>query len=234
MSLRGSAFLAIWHDIEPHGEPEYNDWHTREHMPERVGIPGFEAGRRFVDWSLDRHRYFTLYEAATLDVLGSDAYRARLDAPTPWTHRVQPTFTNFVRGACRATTSEGRGMGGALATIRVDFADPAAKEPFERAGGALAAAALAHHGVTSVHVGIAEPAVTAAPTAESTLRELTGEGVLDAVVLVDGIGRAEINQQRAANDKKNGQSLPPRGVSKPSHVNVLPFPTRQRSVCRQA
>jgi hypothetical protein len=194
MALRGDAFLAIWHDIEPHGELEYNDWHTREHMPERVGIPGFEAGRRFVDWSLDRHRYFTLYEAATLDVLRSPAYRARLDAPTPWTHRVQPTFTNFVRAACRATASEGRGTGGALATIRVDFADPAGKEPFERAGADLAAGALAHHGVTSVHVGIAEPAVTATPTAESALRELTGEDVFDAVVLVDGIGRAEVER----------------------------------------
>ena len=39
MPLRGSAFLAIWHDIEAHGELEYDDWHTREHMPERVA-PG--------------------------------------------------------------------------------------------------------------------------------------------------------------------------------------------------
>ena len=76
MSLRGSAFLAIWHDIEAHGELEFSDWHTREHMPERVGIPGFEAGRRWVDWGRVRHRYFTLYEAQTIDVLSSAAYRA--------------------------------------------------------------------------------------------------------------------------------------------------------------
>jgi hypothetical protein len=40
MTLQGTAFLAIWHDIAAEGEPEYNLWHTREHMPERVGIPG--------------------------------------------------------------------------------------------------------------------------------------------------------------------------------------------------
>ena len=194
MPLRGSAFLAIWHDIEEQGDLEYNDWHTREHMPERVGIPGFEAGRRFVDRSLDHHRYFTLYEAATLDVLGSAAYRARLDAPTPWTHKVQPTFTNFVRAACRAAASEGRGTGGALATIRVDVADPARSELFARASSPLASDALAHHGITGVHVGIAEPSVTRMPTAESALRELTGEEVFDAVVLVDGIGRGEIER----------------------------------------
>ena len=202
MPLRGAAFLAIWHDIEEHGEVEYNDWHTREHMPERVGLPGFEAGRRCVDRSLDRHRYFTLYEAATLEVLGSAAYRARLDAPTPWTHEVQPTFTNFVRAACRTAASEGRGTGGALATIRVDFADAGRREPFARASGALAAEALAHQGITSVHVGIAEPSVTRTPTAESALRELTGEEVFDAVVLVDGIGRAEVERALPAIEER--------------------------------
>jgi hypothetical protein len=202
MALRGDAFLAIWHDIEPHGELEYDEWHTREHMPERLGIPGFEAGRRYVDRNRDRHRYFTLYEAAALDALGSAAYRARLDAPTPWTQRVQPTFTNFVRAACRATASEGRGTGGAVATIRVDVADPAATEPLERSAGALAAAALAHHGVTSVHVGVAEPSVTGTPTAESAFRQLTGEGVFDAVVLVDGIGRAEVERALPAIEER--------------------------------
>jgi hypothetical protein len=46
MPLRVWGFLAIRHDIRAEGEPEYNRWHTREHMPERLGIPGLEAGRR--------------------------------------------------------------------------------------------------------------------------------------------------------------------------------------------
>ncbi|HEY7344762.1 MAG TPA: hypothetical protein VH620_04310 [Gaiella sp.] len=192
MALRGSAFLAIWHDIAAHGELEYDDWHTREHMPERVGIPGFEAGRRWIDRSRARHRYFTLYEARTIGVLSSAAYRARLDTPTSWTRKVQPTFTNFVRGACRTSASEGRGTGGALGTIRVDFADSSDREPFADESRRLAATALRHHGITSVHVGIADPSVTRTPTAESALRRLTGEDTFDAVVLVDGIGRGEV------------------------------------------
>jgi hypothetical protein len=192
MALRGSAFLAIWHDIEAHGELEFSDWHTREHMPERVGIPGFEAGRRWVDRERALHRYFTLYEAQTIDVLSSAAYRARLDGPTPWTRKVQPTFRNFVRAACRTSASAGRGIGGALATIRIDFADPSGKGPFADSSGPLAATALGHHGITSVHVGIAEPTVARAPTAESALRPQAGEDVFDAVVLVDGIGRREV------------------------------------------
>ena len=194
MPLRGTAFLAIWHDIETHGELEFNAWHTREHMPERLGVPGFAAGRRFVDWSLERHRYFTLYEARTIDVLGSDAYRARLDAPSEWTRRVQPTFTNFVRGACRTVASSGKGVGGALATIRIDFPEPEGRQAVGTAGDELAAGMLAHHGVTSVHVGVADPDVTRTPTTESALRQLTGDDAFDAVVLVDGIGRREVEE----------------------------------------
>ena len=33
MPLKGSAFLAIWHDIETHGELEYNAWHTLTRCP---------------------------------------------------------------------------------------------------------------------------------------------------------------------------------------------------------
>jgi hypothetical protein len=79
MPLKGRAFMAIWHDIEANGEAEYSDWHTRQHMPERLGVPGFLVARRGVDWDLTHQRWFTLYETRTLEVLSSDDYRARLN-----------------------------------------------------------------------------------------------------------------------------------------------------------
>src|ERR1700704_4523409 len=121
MALNGTAFLAIWNDIEPRGEAEFGEWHTREHMPERVGVPGFERGRRFIDGKRAKHRYFTLYEGTTLDVFQSPAYRARLNAPTEWSMRVPPPFLNFVRSACLTLASHGLGVGGALATIRLNL-----------------------------------------------------------------------------------------------------------------
>ena len=48
MALRGSAFLALWNDFDPARDAEYNCWHTFEHVPERVGIEGILAGRRYV------------------------------------------------------------------------------------------------------------------------------------------------------------------------------------------
>ena len=60
MSLAGQAVVAIWNGIAEEGRTDFYEWHNREHMPERVGIPGFEAGRRWFDWGRARHRYFTL------------------------------------------------------------------------------------------------------------------------------------------------------------------------------
>jgi len=194
MPLKGSGFLAIWHDIKAEGEPEYNLWHTREHMPERLGVPGFERGRRWVDWNLGKHRYFTLYEARTIEVFGSEPYRARLNAPSAWSNRVQPHFTNFVRSACRTVFSVGKGIGGAIATIRVNFTPETGKGVFSAKSHALADEIMQLDGVTSVHIGLAEPTVTRVQTRESELRKLTGEEVFDAVVMVDGIGRRELER----------------------------------------
>jgi hypothetical protein len=194
MPLKGSGFLAIWHDIKAEGEPEYNLWHTREHMPERLGVPGFEAGRRCVDRKLRKHRYFTLYEARSIDVFGSEPYRARLNAPSAWSNRVQPHFTNFVRSACRTAVSVGKGIGGAMATIRVNLASEPGKGAFAARSHALAHEIMLLDGVTSVHIGMAEPTVTRVQTRESELRKLTGEDVFDAVVMVDGIGRRELER----------------------------------------
>lgn len=194
MPLKGTGFLAIWHDIQADGEADYNRWHTQEHMPERLGIPGFERGRRGVDWNRDRHRYLTLYEGQSVDVFGSEAYRARLNAPSAWSQRTMPYFTNFVRCACRTAASLGKGIGGAMATVRLGLGSDAAKAELSSASHAMAARILLLEGVTSVHIGLALPAVSNVKTNESELRKRTGEELFDAVVLVDGIGRRELER----------------------------------------
>jgi hypothetical protein len=191
MSLTGRAFLAIWHDIAEAGDAEYNVWHTRQHMPERLGVPGFRVGRRYVDRNRDQHRYFTLYEGTTLETFSSEAYRARLNSPTAWSARTQPTFLNFARSACVVTASLGRGVGGAVATIRLNLAAGGAAD-FEAAAEKLAAHMLALDGVTGAHLGMAAPDTTRIRTRESELRHQTGEEVFGAVVMVEGVGRREL------------------------------------------
>ena len=206
MALKGRAFLAIWHDIAESAEAEYNAWHTRQHMPERLGVPGFLVGRRYVDWSLTDQRYFTLYEAATLETFGSDAYRARLNNPTAWSARVQPHFLNFGRSACVLSASIGRGIGGAIATTRLYFRERRT-DAFEAAAEKLACSLVALDGVTGAHLGMAAEKVTRVRTRESELRAQTGEDVFDAVLMVEGIGRREIESAMPAIRSQLGQAV---------------------------
>jgi hypothetical protein len=64
MALAGNAFLALWNDIARSREPEYDRWHTQEHVPERVAVTGFLGARRYVNRGRENHRYFTLYDVA--------------------------------------------------------------------------------------------------------------------------------------------------------------------------
>ena len=41
MHKNSKAFLAIWHDLLDDGKRDWEKWHTYEHMPERLRIPGF-------------------------------------------------------------------------------------------------------------------------------------------------------------------------------------------------
>ena len=71
MPLAGTAFLALWNDIRRAREPEYDQWHTLEHVPERVAVDGFLGARRYVNRAREQHRYFTLYDVAALAVFDS-------------------------------------------------------------------------------------------------------------------------------------------------------------------
>ncbi len=84
MSLAGQAVVAIWNGIAPEGRTEFYEWHNREHMPERVGIPGFRRGRRY-SAKYGSPEFFTLYEADSAEVLVGQDYLNRLNNPTPWT-----------------------------------------------------------------------------------------------------------------------------------------------------
>jgi hypothetical protein len=148
-----------------------------------------------VNRDLDLHRYFTLYEGDSLDVFGSDEYRERLDSPTEWTKRMAPTFTNFIRSTCETLASGGRGVGGVLATLRLRI-DDSEEMSFRSEAASLADEFLQMPGVVGVHLGCTTAERAYLDTAESALRTTTGDNELDAVVMVEGIGRGEVEAPR--------------------------------------
>jgi len=122
-----SGAVAIWHDIAPEGMDEFYAWHGQEHMPERVSIPGFNCGRRFLARQADL-QFFNLYETQSPEVVRGPEYKARLDSPTPRTLSAVKHFRNVARSLCRVLVKHevgesGLGQGGLMATLRYDIGE---------------------------------------------------------------------------------------------------------------
>ncbi len=110
MPLLGKAAVLLSFDIVADAIPEHDDWHTHEHLLERLSIPGFLRGTRWV--SLDGSpRYFVMYELDQLAALQSEAYLARLNSPSPWTSKMMPSYRGMTRGLCSVSGSSGVGVG---------------------------------------------------------------------------------------------------------------------------
>src|SRR5262245_61936979 len=114
--MLGTAAVVIWCDVAAEVRDEFEDWHTREHMPERLAIPGFLRGTRWR--SEPAGSFFILYELDSPATLAGPAYLARLNDPTPWSRKMMPHHRNMVRSLCRVRESYGEGLPHAIATIR--------------------------------------------------------------------------------------------------------------------
>ena len=134
MALLGQGAIAMWWDIAPAHRAEFEDWHTHEHFPERMGIPGFHRGSRWAAAD-GGEGFFVLYELAAYETLVSAAYLSRLNAPTPWSTRMMPHHRHMVRSQCRVLASHGGMLSRHALTVRlspVDGADYALRTHLDR------------------------------------------------------------------------------------------------------
>ena len=117
--MTNDGILAIWHDVEAAIGDDYERWYFREHLPERLGVPGFLAGRRYEAVS-GTPRFLTYYEATRPDIFVSKTYMDRLNDPTPWTTEVLRHFRETNRTVCRRTWEAGEIRGAWGVVLRVD------------------------------------------------------------------------------------------------------------------
>jgi len=118
MPLAGKGMLLTSMDIDPSDEAGFNRWYDREHLEERVAIPGFLEARRYVAHD-GKPKYLSLYSTETFEVLDSPAYRIALANQTAWSKANIARFKNMIRGVARITVSHGTGRGAALGIIRL-------------------------------------------------------------------------------------------------------------------
>jgi hypothetical protein len=191
VSLAGLGVVAIWHDLLPEAKEDFYEWHNREHMPERVGIPGFRRGRRYVAIR-GTPEFFNLYEADSAETLGGQDYLNRLDSPTPWTKRVVTSFRNVTRGVCRVVFTNGVGSGGVMLTLRFAVDDAQREATIDALRRRILPPIVYRKGVAGVHLCIADDAVSRIETAERKARD-ERPGVPSWAVLIEGVGVPEVD-----------------------------------------
>jgi hypothetical protein len=172
----------MWWDVAPAERAAFEDWHSHEHFPERLGIPGFRRGTRWAS-AAGGEGFFTLYELERYETLTSPHYLERLNRPTPWSTKMMPLHRNMVRSQCRMAASHGMGVGNSMLTVRLS--------PLPGRGDALRAnldATLARlaalPGVIGGHL-LETRTPAAPPTTEQRIRG-GADATADWIVLVSG------------------------------------------------
>jgi len=184
------AQLFVWSDIDPDHEADFNQWYDREHMEERVRIPGFTGARRYRAVSGSARRYLALYRASNLADFTSDAYRKAFTKQTQWSITNFGRMSNTRRRVMQVAQEGGFGWGGALVLIEL-VPNAMDTDAVSNVLGKL----MAEEGVLRVHHMIPDETlstplpsetiegrvlapciaidVTSEPIAEATLRQLT-------------------------------------------------------------
>ena len=169
--LAGEGAVAIWNGIAEAGRAEFYAWHLHEHMPERVGIPGFVRGRRYrAADGLTQPEFFTLYETSSFQVIQGVDYLSRLNAPSNWTRTTTAHFQTTTRSLTRVVASHGVGSGGAMLTMRFDIADDALHDVVPRLTSALEGAVRLPR-ISGAHLLGSDPGESGQSTAESRDRK---------------------------------------------------------------
>jgi hypothetical protein len=179
MPLAGKGMLLTSMDINAADEENFNRWYDREHVEERVAIEGFLEARRYIAYS-GGPKYLCLYSTATIEVLDSPAYRARLASPTDWSKTTMACFNNMIRAVARVTISRGQGRGAVLGIVRLR--PEAGSEDAVRETLKTKLDPKAVDGIISMHL-LESDAKLSGPTAEIPS---ASAGAGDWYVLIDG------------------------------------------------
>lgn len=188
------AVVSIWNDIDPEIEAEYEAWYQRDHLRDRVGIPGFRSCRRYVRVRGDGRQYFTFSDLDSIEVTTSPAYVTQLANATAWTRRIMPHFRRLIRIAANVTVDRGDGTGGFAATVPCEGLDEDRRADARRAIEAALDDVMQDARVTRVRVFESYAAGSVGvPNPEAALRP-DPQRIADLAIVVEGSCQAAVSK----------------------------------------
>lgn len=177
------GILAIWNDVKPGREADFEYWFQTEHLAERLGVPGFRYGRRHEAIS-GAPRFFVFYVTDGPEVLTSKPYLERVDNPTPMTRMVMSeVFLNMNRTVCRRVARRGGPRGAYAVAVRFD------ETPDEARTMQVMDALVKDTAVASAELWVASDAGGQPVSTEEKLRG--GDKKIKGCLLVDTLRQAE-------------------------------------------
>ncbi len=199
MAMMTDAILAVWNNVVPASEAEFNEWYIRDHLPDRVSLPGFRRGRRWLSAG-GGPRYFTFYEIEDVAVMQSPDYLDRHENPTDWTRRMMPAFRDMNRSICRVTAKRHRGDGGAAGLVRLTPAEGAEAGLRRWIAESVLPRLMLAPGILAASLWELDVVASRMPdTAETRLRG-TRDAVVDWVLVVEASRLEELDPIAAAVD----------------------------------
>ena len=182
--------LALWLDVLEAQAAQCDEWYVREHIPDRVRLPGFRAARRFEALEASPGT-LAVYEADRVERLLEPGYMGLVANISDESRSIRGAFRNVVRGAFRLTGRAGFGEGAVVASLRFSPAEGRASFLQQWLLEVLLLAMVQQHCVVAAQFWQADPAVRAGMDAA----RVTGstDATADWVLLLEGTRRADID-----------------------------------------
>ena len=92
VKLKGTGMLAVWSEVPPEHEEEFNDWYNQEHIAERLSVPGVLSAARY-EAVKSGPKHLAVYELENSSVMQSSEYVNLKNNPTKWSKRSKKVST---------------------------------------------------------------------------------------------------------------------------------------------
>ncbi len=98
VKLKGTGMLAVWSEVPPEHEEEFNEWYNQEHISERLSVPGVLSAARY-EAVKSGPKHLAVYELEHPSVMQSSEYVTLKNNPTKWSKRMSPDVigTTYIR-----------------------------------------------------------------------------------------------------------------------------------------